>query len=197
MSGIPSMKIWQIKNDLINKVAMLVATDEADEDDDFWDQFEGDGRPLHWAKRPKLEVFKEKRQKMPKPRADVSPFTADGLVLSAKARDALGDFLLQFGQLLELDVEGHIEYYFNPTNPIACVDETKSAKRASGVIDRPSFIDSAIPTQAAVFIDPSTTGDIYVNDAARTELEQRIKQAGITGMSFEQVWGEPAKSATA
>ena len=51
------MRIWQIKNDLINKVAKLVATDEADEDDDFWDQFEGDGRLLHWAGRPKLEVF--------------------------------------------------------------------------------------------------------------------------------------------
>lgn len=186
------MKIWQIKNDLINKVAMLVATDEADEDDDFWDQFEGNGRPLHWTKRPKLEVFKEKRQKAPKPRADISPFTADGLVLSAKARDALGDFLLQFGQLLELDVEGHVEYYFNPTNPIACVDEEKSAKCASGVIARPSFIDSAIPPQASVFIDPSTTGDIYVNETARIELEHRIKQGGIKGMSFEQVWGEPA-----
>ena len=53
----------------------MVATDEADED--FWDQFEGDGRPLHWTGRPKLEAFKEKRKKEPKPRADISPFTAD------------------------------------------------------------------------------------------------------------------------
>jgi hypothetical protein len=180
------MRIWQIKNDLINKVAMLVATDEADKH--FWDQFEGDGRPLHWTGRPKLEVFKEKRKKEPKPRADISPFTADGLVLSAKARDALGDFLLQFGQLLELDVEGHVEYYFNPTHPIACVDEAKSVKRPSGVIAKPSFIDAAIPTHAAVFVDPPSIGGIYVNDAARDELAQRIKQAGITGMSFEQVW---------
>ncbi|RUL68512.1 hypothetical protein [Dyella choica] len=190
------MNIWQIKNDLINKVAMLVATEDAEDDDDFWEQFEGAGRPLHWTGRPKLEVFKEKRKKVPKPRADISPLTADGLALNAKARDALGEFLSQFGQLLELDVEGHVEYYFNPTNLIRCVDKDKSVRRASGAIDKPSFIDSAISADAAVFIDPSMPGDIYVNDGARKELERRIKQAGITGMSFVQVWGEPAVSTT-
>ncbi|HET7330258.1 hypothetical protein [Dyella sp.] len=191
------MNVWQIKNDLINKVAMLVGTKESEGDYEFWERFQAAGRPVEWKGRPKLEVFKDKRSKKPKPRADISPFTADGLALNAKAHDVLGDFLSQFGQLLELDVEGQVEYYFNPTNSIACVDEEKSTKRASGVIDKPSFIDSAIPIHAAVFIDPSTTGDIYVNDAARNELTQRIKQAGITGMGFEQVWGEPVTSATA
>jgi hypothetical protein len=190
------MNIWQIKNDLINKAAMLVATEDAEDDDDFWEQFEGAGQPLHWKGRPKLEVFKEKRKKEPKPRADISPFTAEGLVLNAKAREALSDFLLQFGQLLELDVEGHVEYYFNPTNPIRCVDQEKSVRRASGAIDKPSFVDAAIPASAAVFIDPSMPGDIYVNDVARNELEQRIKQTGITGISFVQVWGAPVTSTT-
>jgi hypothetical protein len=93
-------------------------------------------------------------------------------------------------------VDGHVQYYFNPTNPISCVDEEKSIKRASRGIEKPSFINSAIPTSPAVFIDLSTTRDIYVNDAARTELEQRIKQTGITGMSFVQMWGAPTMSVT-
>ncbi len=99
---------------------MLVVAD--DSDDDFWKHFEGNGRPLRWTAPPKLEVFKDRRQKGPKPRADISPFTAEGLVMSAKARDTLGDFLSQFGQFLEVDVDGHVEYYFNPTHPIDGVD---------------------------------------------------------------------------
>ncbi len=32
-------------------------------------------------------------------------------------------------------------------------------------------------------------GDIYVNDAARDELERRIMRANVTGMSFTQLQG--------
>jgi len=191
------MNVWQIKNNSMNKMAMLVAPEDAEGNDVFWEQFEGDGKPLHWTGRPKLQVFKDERSKQAKPRADISPFTADGLVLSGKARDALGDFLSQFGQLLELDVEGHIEYYFNVTNVVPCVDPDHSERRPSGVIAKPSFIGSAIPTSAAVFVDPAMPGDIYVNDGAQTELLLRIKQTGITGMSFVQVWGASTTSATA
>lgn len=83
------------------------------------------------------------------------------------------------------------------TMDIRCVDQGKSVRRASGAVDKPSFIDSAIPAGAAVFIDSSMPGDIYVNEVARNELERRIKQAGITGMIFVQVWGKPVVSATA
>ncbi|WEN14036.1 hypothetical protein PY254_12405 [Rhodanobacter sp. AS-Z3] len=166
---------------------MLVVAD--DSDDDFWEQFEGHGRPLRWTVPPKLEVFKERHQKSHKPRADISPFTAEGLIMSSKARDALGDLLSQFGQLLEVDVDGHVEYYFNPTHLIDCVDAERSERRDSAAINKPSFIDSAIPAEAAVFIAPSMPGDIYVNDAARQELERRIELTNITGMSFMQVQG--------
>lgn len=181
------MNVWQIKNDLIEKVAMLVVAD--DSDSHFWEQFEGNGGLLRWTASPRLEVFKDRRQKTPKPRADISPFTAEGLVMSSRARDALGDFLSQFGQLREVDVDGHVEYYFNPTHAIHCVDAERSERRASGAINKPSFIASAVPTDASIFIDPSMPGDIFVNDAAREELERRIKRADITGMSFTQVQG--------
>lgn len=184
------MNVWQIKNDLIGKVAMLVATQEDGHSREFWEHFEGDGSSLHWTSRPKLAVFIDKRSKKPKPRADISPFTGDGLIINSKARDALGDFLSQFGQLLEVDVEGQVEYYYNVTNVIHCVDEARSEKLPEGTIDKPAFIDKSIPKQASLFIDPSTVMDIYVNDAGKAELESRIKQAGIKGMSFEQVWGQ-------
>lgn len=187
------MNVWQIKNDLVNQTAVLVAAGDEARRPDFWEPFQGAGRPVQWNGRPKLEVFKD--SKKPKPRADISPFTADGLVLNSKARDTLGDFLSQFGQLLELDVEGNVEYYFNVTHVVPCVDQDRSERRASGAISKPAFIDSAIPVAASVFVDPTKPADIFVNDDARNELGRRIKQAGITGMSFVQVWGEPVASA--
>jgi hypothetical protein len=184
------MNVWQIKNDLVNKVAMLVASDEEGRRPAFWEPFQGAGRPVQWSERPKLKVFKDKKSKKPKPRADISPFTADGLVLNSKARDSLGDFLSQFGQLLELDVEGTVEYYFNVTHVVPCVDQDRSERRPSGAISKPAFINSAIPVAASVFVDPTKPADIYINDEARNELGRRIKQASITGMSFVQVWGK-------
>lgn len=191
------MNVWQIKNDLMNKAAMLVAAGEEGRSPAFWEPFQGAGRPVQWSGRPKLEVFKDKKSKKPKPRADISPFTADGLVLNSKARETLGDFLSQFGQLLELDVEGEVEYYFNVTHVVPCVDQDRSERRASGAISKPAFIDSAIPAAASVFVDPTKPADIYVNDEARSELGRRIKHAGLTGMSFVQVWGEPTTLAMA
>lgn len=186
------MNVWQIKNDLVNEVAMLVAEGEEGRRPAFWEPFHGAGRRVQWSERPKLEVFKDKKSKKPKPRADISPFTADGLVLNSKARDTLGDFLSQFGQLLELNVEGSVEYYFNVTHVVPCVDQDRSERRASGAISKPAFIDSAIPANASVFVDPTKPADIYVNDQARDELRRRIEQAGITGIGFVQVWGKPA-----
>jgi hypothetical protein len=190
VTGTQVMNVWAIKNDLLGKVAMLVATDEDGHSREFWAHFEGDGSPLHWTSRPKLAVFIDKRSKKPKPRADISPFTGDGLMINGKARDALGDFLSQFGQLLEVDVEGQVEYYYNITNVIHCVDQVHSVKRIDGTIAKPAFIDASIPKEASIFIDPSTVMDIYVNDAGKAELERRIKQAGIKGMSFERMWGQ-------
>lgn len=184
------MKVWEITNDLLDKVAMLVITDEDQYDLHFWDQFGGDGSPLHWNKRPKLQPFVDKRRKKPKPRADISPFRPGGLVLNGKARDALGDFLVQFGQLLELDVQGQVEYYYNVTRIIVCVDRDRSEVWPEGYVERAAFKDSSIPAAAAIFKDSTIKSKIYANDEAKIELEQRIVKHGITGMSFKQVWGD-------
>lgn len=191
------MKVWEITNDWLDKVAMLVVTDEDKNSPQFWDQFGGNGAPLHWAKHPKLQVYVDKKRKKPKPRADISPFTPEGLVLNGKARDALGDFLIQFGQLLELDVEGHVEYYYNVTRVISCVDRDRSEVLPGGYVKTPVFKDSSVPEAAAVFRDSSIPTSIYANDKAKAELEQRIAKHGITGMSFKQVWGDVIDKKTA
>lgn len=181
------MSVWQITNNLINDVAALVIPAAEQDDMKWWDKFGGNGTALRWRKRPKLELYIARGRKKPKPRADLSLLTAPGFVLSAKAKDALGDFLAQFGQLLEVEVEGQIEYYYNVTNIVPCIDRDRSEKRPEGTIAKEAFNDSAVPTLPAVFKDPLTARTrIYVNDGAKAVLEQRIAESGITGMHFAQ-----------
>ena len=181
------MKIWELRNGLVNDVAMLVSQGD-DQDMVSEEQFGGDGSPLAWSDRPVLEVFVDKRRKKPKPRADVSPFIPGALVLNERARNVLGDFLGRFGQLLEVDVEGDAEYFYNVTNVVSCIDTLRSSKRASGAIAKEVFVDSALPRDAAIFKDPRTAPSrIYVNDAGKLDLERLIAEAGITGIAFSEI----------
>ncbi|HTV87031.1 MAG TPA: hypothetical protein VME63_16645 [Dyella sp.] len=169
---------------------MLVVTDQDRLNLGFWDQFSDDGSMMRWNRRPKLQPYVDKKRKKQKPRADISPFRPGSLALNAKAHDALGDFLGQFGQLLEIDVLGEVEYYYNVTNVIASVDLDRSDVVPGGFVKKPAFNESSIPAQATVFKDAAVLSSIYVNDAAKFELEERIAASGITGMGFKQVWGE-------
>lgn len=178
------MTIWEITNDLINKVSMLVVTESDRSSLHFWDQFGGDGSPIHWIKPPKLQPFVDKKRAKQKPRADISPFMPGSLALNARAHGALGDFLGRFGQLLEIDVLGETEYYYNVTHVIDGIDREKSEVLPGGFVKKPAFKEFSIPVQATVFKDASHRSSIYVNDAAKSELEKRIAKSGITGMSF-------------
>jgi hypothetical protein len=179
------MSVWEITNNLVNDVAMLVMTAKDRENPNSGKEFDVNGKPLHWRSRPSLDLYIAKGRKAPKPRADLSPFLPGVLVLNARARVAIGDFLAQFGQLLEIDVAGQVEYFYNVTHVVPCIDRDRSEKRAAGTISKEMFNESAVPTSPAVFKDPSTAGTrIYANDAAKTVLEQRIAEFGITGMHF-------------
>jgi hypothetical protein len=179
------MSVWEITNNQVNDVAMLVMTAKDRANPNSGKEFDVNGKPLHWRLRPALDLYIAKGRKTPKPRADLSPFLPGVLVLNAKARIAIGDFLAQFGQLLEVDVAGQVEYFYNVTNVVPCIDREHSEKRASGTISKEIFDNSAVPTSPAVFKDPLTVGTrIYANDAAKAILEQRTSEFGITGMHF-------------
>ncbi|HET7329896.1 hypothetical protein [Dyella sp.] len=179
------MSVWEITNRLTNDVAMLVMTAEDRQDPKSGKEFDVNGVPMRWRRRPALDLYIARGRKKPKPRADLSPFRPGALVLNAKARDALGDFLGQFGQLLELDVAGQVEYFYNVTNIQPCIDRDRSEKRPEGSIAKEMFSESAVPSTPAVFKDPLTARtSIYVNDGAKAILEQRIAEFGITGMDF-------------
>jgi len=185
------MSVWEITNFLTNTAAWVGPSPEVQFDPDlsesFWQQFDNKtpGQPLYWRDRPKLAVLpKERRRKLP-PRADVSPFTASGLVVNDKIRTYLGDLLAQFGQLLEIDVDGKTEYYYNVTNVVSCLDREQS-QFDGPYVEEPVFIERLVPSAPSIFVEPAIHGRIFVNDAAKIAMEERIATNKISGMDFRR-----------
>ena len=185
------MSVWEITNLLANTVALVGPSLEVQFDPDlsesFWEQFDnkGPGHPLHWKRPPELAVLPKEGRRKPPPRADVSPFTAPGLVVNEKVRSILGDFLAQFGQLLEVHVDGKTEYYYNVTNVVSCLDREHS-EFDGPYVEVPVFLESRVPSAPSVFIDLAIHGRIFVNDAAKVVLEARITTDKISGMDFKR-----------
>ena len=187
------MTVWEITNAWANDVASLTHAGDIESDPvvsvAFWKQFEGVGSSLQWSTRPRLATIEYEGRRKRRPRADVSPFTSAGLILNAKVHDALGEFLSGFGQLLEVNVEGQIEYYFNVTNVLECLDRERSEKEAH-YVERPVFHESLIAEKPVVFVEPELPGRIFVNEGAKKILEKGIAESGIVGMSFKLRGGE-------
>jgi len=180
------MKIWELTNSNLDEFAVLVDDDAGNLAGN--DVFETNGQAKAWSSVPRVKPFIDKRRKKPLPRADVSSLLPGALFLNSKARNALGDFLQQFGQLLEVDCEGSPEWFFNVTNLIDCIDVEKSEKTASGrTVLREVFLPSAVPQAPQVFKDPHTAKTrIYVNDAAKAQIQEIAGFAGLTGLGFAE-----------
>lgn len=182
------MSVWEITNSWANDVAGVTHAVDIELDAvasaGFWKQFEGFGSPLQWRTKPRLTAIEHAGRKM-RPRADVSPFTAPGLIVNARVRDALGDLLTRFGQLLEVDVDGRAEYYYNVTNVLGCLDREMSRFEAH-YVERPVFKERLIPQAPAVFVEPELPGRIFVNEGAKKALDKSIAENNITGMSFRR-----------
>lgn len=178
------MSVWEITNKWMNDVASYARTAQDRNDPGFRTQFGTGGTPLSWQKPPHFTIKNEKGGKN-KPRADVNTINAPGFVLNARAKEALGDFLMRFGELLEVDVDGAAEYYYNATNVISCLDDQRSNIKA-GYVATAVFKQSAIPSAPTLFMDPSVVSRVFVNTAAKAELDARIAKSGIIGMSFTE-----------
>jgi hypothetical protein len=178
------MKVWEFRNSSLNEVAPLVFADESEL---VAGMFDVDGRPIVWGSRPHAEVFVDPRRKKVKPRVDISALRPGAFVLNAKAKAALGEFLGNFGQLLEIDVDGQSEWFYNVTHLVDCIDPENSVIRASGSIAKEAFLVDRIPVNPAVFKDPRTARTrIYVNDGAKDILLDRMQSVGISGAEFAE-----------
>jgi hypothetical protein len=175
-----SVAVWELRCGAVNDFAMLANVDDMDGDAGM---FEARGEPMDWMHRPAVEFIADPRKKKQKPRADVSAFVPGALVLNEKADKALGPFLSQFGQMLELHCAGETLRFYNATNIIDCVDAEKSERRRSGSIAMEAFFEDNVPEEPAVFKDPLMAPiRIYVNDAAKAEVERIVAESGLTGI---------------
>lgn len=178
----PIVKVWELRNGQVDETATLVY---ANDDEMRSGMFAADGRPVEWRTRPTLDVFIEQRRKKAKPRADISALQPGALVLNARAYQVLGSVLAPFGQLLEVNVDGEVEYFYNVTNVVDCIDQDKSVKRGSGAISKEAFFERKVPVAPAIFKDPKTARSrIYANDAAKEVLDKLIVGAGLVGVAF-------------
>ncbi len=175
------MELWELMCGNVNNFSVLVY---ANPDDAWTGLFKPDGKPKHWQNRPSVQPFIEKRRKKQKPQADIGYFTAGTFMLNEKAYNALSDFLLQFGELLEVNCENEIKYYYNVTNLFSCIDYENSSKIGSSVT-KAEFLQTDIPKDAQIFKDPLTVGSaIYATDVAKAILEKRIADAELTGLDI-------------
>ena len=182
------MKIWSWYGAGEGFAAMLPVRKE----DIFNGTFSADGSLKLWATRPQVKPGIERDKKKQKPVADLSPLMGASIVMNAKAHTALKEFLEQFGQFLELDLIDETGlaggdqplFFYNVTNVIAAVDFAKS-KKDEGGIAVPKFARDAVPKSAQVFKDPLLLkSNIFLNDAAHTELRGIFEKAALKGSSF-------------
>jgi hypothetical protein len=174
------MAIWELRCASVNDFASIVSRDFNNVEDELFDT---DGSPKDWKDRPLVGYAVDKRKKKQKPRADISLLLPGALVLNGRAREALGPFLSQFGQLLELDCDGEPRWFFNATNLVACVDKDRSEKFEDCGIKLEAFDESKAPKEAAVFKDPLTAlVRIYVNDAGKAEIARLSSAFSLAGI---------------
>ncbi len=185
------MNIWYLMWGSLDDVSTLV---HGSKDEIYDHMFDAVGKPIHWTHRPPVKVFIEPRKKKAKPRVDVSVLQPGSLVLNERAKAVLGAFLLQFGQFLELDCEGTVEYFYNVTKVIDCIDYERCDRRVDGWIAKEAFFEDRLPTAPTVFKDPRTIGSrIYANDPAKAILEALINEAGITGAALVELGPPPRR----
>lgn len=179
------MEVWTLGTNWGGPYNILTnaAPDEFDDGN-----FAAEGQPLVWPTIPRLTPFIEKRTKKQKPLADVSTLYPGSIVLNAKAYAALGDYLRQFGQLLEAECNGERYFFYNVTKVVPCLDLEKSTRNEVGGIVKPVFDLGKLPQDELVFKEPRQLGTrIFVTAAAKEVLDRLIAQHAISGVELVRV----------
>lgn len=180
--------IWELRNSGIKEFSVLVTPIQ---DETSLKLFSCDGQPKSWAERPKLIPALEPRKKKAKPRADISYFWPGSVVLNRRAFQALHGVLQNFGQLLELDCCGEIEYFYNVTTLVNCIDREKS-EFEFGAIKKEIFLPGFDGPEPLIFKDPLTASPrIYLNQSAREQIDAILARENLTGLKFVEPGSRP------
>lgn len=148
--------------------------------------FASDGSPKHWPTRPTLIAGVEPGRKKPYPIPAFGHIELASLVLQPNVVSVLGDFLCQFGELLDVEYAGGLVYFYNVTKLVSCVDVARSTMLPTGgAIMRPAFHPDAVPQEPLIFKDPLTAKTrLYATTAAKAYMEPILKQHRLAGLTF-------------
>lgn len=186
------MNIWKFDTVSNDYTSFL----EMPEQIDLEELFLTDGTPKHWHERPRCRPNVQKNKRKQMPLADLSYISPGSILLNRKAYDVLKDFILPFGQLLEVECmneggvlgekESEIFYFYNVVNMVSCIDYENSQKIGSGVY-KPAFFPAATPKDLQIFKDPLTKrAHIYLTEPAKEQFATLIADAGLVGSRFFQ-----------
>jgi hypothetical protein len=177
-------QLWEIS--AFPATNMCGAYTYANLEDSFSPLYVTDGQKKNWRSRPKVVPGIEPRNKKAKPILPIGHIAVGSIVLQPHAVSVIGEFLCQFGELLDVEYEGGLVYFYNCTTLLQVVDFANSKKSGTGKsILRPAFLASSIPTSPVIFKDPLTAStSLYVSNAAREWLEPMLAEHKLAGLRF-------------
>jgi hypothetical protein len=121
---------------------------------------------------------------------DLPGHNVGDLVLNRKAKDKIGAFLEQYGELLPLACDDGEFWTLNVTCMIDALDESKSSVMRSKdpgrllMIHKFAFRPEALESAVIFRLPQYARGSIFV----ATPFVELIKSSGLTGLVFKQIW---------
>jgi hypothetical protein len=155
---------------------------------------DGCSKKIEWILPPKVLLqseptnknkYKGKVRKIP----DVGHLAIGSLVFSERAVEVLGDYLKKYWELLKIDAEGTIFYFYNVTNVIDMLDPNKSEITAKGSIINEVFNLDKSPKTSQVFkVKGLESSSIYFNTiAGHTSFIDMLNAEGLLGGTISSV----------
>ncbi|WP_426688835.1 hypothetical protein [Rhodanobacter ginsengiterrae] len=94
----------------------------------------------------------------------------------------------------ERDGGNPVEWFYNVTNVIDCIDLQSSTLHPEGSIAKEVFLADPVPTEPAIFKDPRTARTrIHANEPAKELLQEQMASAGISGAAFVEPGPPPPR----
>jgi len=153
-------------------------------------RFDGTRRADSWRPVRMRRLVQSDQGKTLRPSDFPACSGGDMLVLSRAAKEAIGAYLQQYGELLPLESDGGEFWTFNATTVLDALNEPASqVLRASDtgavlLIRRPVFVSSALEGAGLFKVAQTPRGLIYATD----EFVRLTRATRLDGLEFDPVW---------
>jgi hypothetical protein len=176
-----NLKVFRLHND-VNRFQYFLP-----ENEDDYDRLETDGshKPKGW-KAPPMYILKPRHIK-----GDFFNYTSEWLIMSARAREALGEFLEMSGQLFPLRYKGETFTMLNVTECIDCLDPKKTKFYEDGAPKKYAFDAKRFVTSPLFKIPETAGGEILLVEGLRDpdeEFRKVVETRQLQGLQFELLW---------